>query len=211
MEFKEYDSLYRLGDDIDFSNVRSLDKLENYVDYALHKTVETQMPSLEDTQNLNIEEREKEERELARIAFTRFLGGDFKAFISDDNIQINMVSIPIKRFNQMLLKNTLELVAYHSYGYDVGNVSENDLKICEDIVNRMGDDEYTETANLIVNDPEYRRAAINAYISFKYGNKDKDDVTNMTFDRSFSKASFGLRNMDIAMEKEAKLGVSYRP
>lgn len=190
MKFMEYETNFDLIKEISSGSLETLNILENYLDYAIHKTIIKQIPDISSS----------EEKFWAEEILTKFLDGDTNIFTSDNGIRTNMNSISNKKIYQMLIKNAIEFMAYKEKVLFENDTYNNEF-ILSYITNKIYYNEYDEVRGLITVDSNYKPALINNYLNFKYGSLQKSLIERISIDGSIPKCREALQNLEFNIKK----------
>ncbi len=186
MVFKEYDTSYELVKEMAVGGIKSLNILEDYLDFAIHRTIRKQMPDLSDS----------DEKFWAIKIFTKYLNDDTNVFTSTDNIRANLNMVSSRKIYQMLIKDAIEYMAYKEKVSIENDVSGDDFLLSY-ITNKMYFDEYDEVRHLITGEIKYKTALINNYITYKYGSPQKERMSMYALDGSSEKCRQALENLEL--------------
>ena len=200
MVFKDFDLLYNPINDITNGTIEGLSRFEDYIDYGIHSTITKQMG------DINV----SEEKYWAKSLFTKLLAGDTNIFTSDNNIRKNILSLDSRSFYNLLIKIAIEYTAYKEVVFSQTINNSREEFICSLITDKMAQDEYRETLQLIMVNPEYKESLIGVYSSFKYGSEVKNKISMMITDKNESNTKRAIECLEFNLEYGTKGDIKRR-
>ena len=165
--------------------IESLNNLEDYIDYVIHSAI------------INDGHSADSECYLVPIIYNRLLNGEDDIFTSDEDIKNRIADVDKKDFYIILIKNAIEYIAYKEFiKHQIANNTREDI-VCSLITDKMAQNEYIQTLELIKTREEYKQVLINVYANYRYGKTDKDDIYKFVSNRNDSSSKRALDCLEL--------------
>lgn len=168
----------------DPNNIKKLDKINEYLNFALKATILNQ----ESNYDLGIQ------KSCSKQLLLNYILGDKNAFTRGSQIRSNMGIIDMNNIIDLLIKNSIELDCYNR---NVLHLLDDTL--CSRMTNEIYIGKYEEIIDMILNDEDILKQMIDDFIELKY---QKDTIFNSRIDgmcTNDSLAGRALNQLNLSM------------
>ncbi len=194
MIFKEYRDDYDLLENITPIGLDTLELLENYLDYAIHTTIIKQLPDIDD----------ENEKFWAKEILTGYIKEGTNSFTSKYNIRSNMNDIDLRDIIHIFMKNSIEYMVYKELVLREEEIYPEE-HVVSLIYDKLNYNEYDSALKIITTNPQYKKALIRNYITFKYGKHNKDKIYMLASCGKSEKGLTALKNLEFHISDSSKV------
>lgn len=169
----------------DPNNIKKLDKINIYLNFALKATILTQ------SSNYDI----KTQKSCSKELLFNYILGDKNAFTRGLQIRTNMNKIDTNDIINLLIKSSIELDCYNR-----NIIHLLDDTLCSKLTNEIYLGKYKEIIEMMLNNRDILKKMINDYIELKY---QKDTIFNDRIDgmcMSDSLTSRAINQLSLSMK-----------
>lgn len=190
-ESDNFDIVEYLGRD----SVYDLDKVEEYLDFAINSTIKKQIPNID----YNTEKR------YAKKILTDYLNGNDNIFTRQNNVRSNIIQIGRNRINNLLIKIAIEKKAFNNRVRRT-LVDENLADKCVTKITELIQTGHYKMAVDILNNEVVRESIINTYIDSFYGQSIEriKDIECIVYDDNNLSRVLETLNIDIISNSKTR-------